>query len=566
MKRIPSLARLVLVIALCGSSAVAQAPSKQQSAACKLHNQNDATCRSLVIQFESNKPQWQTMYKSNAWNTPVPSLDNIFSDTQAATQELVPHALELAIESALKTQGSQALQAALQTVTTGEAVNQVGASPTAGGSTNLVSKPTVTDLISLASESGAFTDTSNGSSMTVQANALGLAKFMSNTPVFQRIPSSAADWIQPLGFSVTLNVAQASAGTAATSGSANSATPPSITSVLIPSNNASFSSFAASYALYRPYSPQSKTFQANWQTALKANQTALNTATSAIAVIINKLAPSDLVQKMADMQTQITAWHKAAAAAVDANDFNAFAAAYSTYEDAMVAEIFSGDNAVANILSLNQAIMAFNAATYTVLDQARGKPLATFSYTYSAAGQMPATHAFTGALAYVFKGNPNEQTGKNSFGSGAQLSTNFTSTIYASLPSGAAYGRVRDLQASGEFDLPVGGTIASPRATLSVAGYGQYQYSPTVLNITSGNLALGTTITLPANAQVLLGTAGWLGVVQGKAVINITKGLSVPLAIKWSNKTELLQANDVRGQFGLSYDLSALSSLISGSK
>jgi len=506
------------------------------------------------------------MYKSSAWTTPVPSLDNIFADTQAATQKLVPRALELAIESALKTLGSQALQAALQTVSTGSAVNQVGASPTAGGSTNLVSKPTLTDLISLASESGAFTDTANGTSLTIQTNALGLAKFMSNTPVFKRVSGSAADWTQPLDFTVTLNVAQASVNSAPTSGSANGVTPPSITSILVPSNNASFSSFAASYALYRPYSPQSKTFQGNWQAALTSNQAALNAATSAIATAVNNLAPADIVQKMSDMQPEITAWHKAAAAAVDANDFNAFVAAYATYEDAMVSEILSGNNAVANILSLNQAIAAFNAATYTVLDEARGKPLATFSYTYSAAGQMPATHAFTGALAYVFKGKPNEQTGKGSFGSGAQLTTNFTSTIYATIPAGATYGRLRDLQVSGELDIPVGGTIAAPRATLSAAGYGQYQYSPTVLNITSGNLAPGTTITLPSDAQVLLGTAGWLGVVQGKAVINLTKGLTLPLAIKWSNKTELLQANDIRGQFGISYDLSALSSLISGSK
>jgi hypothetical protein len=569
LRRKSPLAKLAISLVLCVSAAAAaaQVPSKQQSAICQLHNQNDATCRSLLYQFVSKQPDWQAMYKSGVWTTPFTSLDGILGDTKAAvSQELGPRALELAITSALKTQGSQALQAALQTVSTGAAVTQVGASPTAGGSTNLVSKPTITDLISLASESGAFTDTSNGSSMTVQTNALGLAKFMTNTPVFQRISSSAADWIQPLNFTVTLNVAQASVNSTATTGTANSATPTTIAAVLIPSNNASFSSFAASYTLYRPYSPQSKTFQGNWQTALKSNQAALDTATLAIASAMDKLAPADLVQKMSDMQPQIIAWHKAGAAAVDANDFNAFAAAYATYEDSMVSEILSGDNAVANVLSLNQAIEAFNAATYTVLDQARGKPLATFSYNYGAAGQMPATHAFTEAVAYVFKGKPNEQTGKGSFGSGAQFTTNFISTIYATVPVGAAYGRLRDLQVSSEFDLPVGGTIAAPRVTFSAAGYGQYQYSPTVLNITSGNLAPGTNITLPSNAQVLLGTSGWLGVVQGKAVINISKTLSVPLAIKWSNRTELLQANDIRGQFGLCYDLSALSSLISGSK
>ena len=64
----------------------------------------------------------------------------------------------------------------------------------------------------------------------------------------------------------------------------------------------------------------------------------------------------------------------------------------------------------------------------------------------------------------------------------------------------------------------------------------------------------------------LLGTAGWLGVAQGKLTINLKKGLSIPVAVKWSNKTDLLKGDDVRGQVGLSYDLSALSKLISPSK
>ena len=149
------------------------------------------------------------------------------------------------------------------------------------------------------------------------------------------------------------------------------------------------------------------------------------------------------------------------------------------------------------------------------------------------------------------------------FLSGAQLTGNFTASLYAKVPTGATYGRFRDLQASAEFDKPFGGTIADPRGVFSLAGYGQYQYDPTVLNITSENLVPGTNISLPANAQVLLGTKGWIGVAQGKIVFNISKGLSLPVALKWSNKTDLTKGNDIRGQLGLSYDLSALSKLIS---
>jgi hypothetical protein len=83
-----------------------------------------------------------------------------------------------------------------------------------------------------------------------------------------------------------------------------------------------------------------------------------------------------------------------------------------------------------------------------------------------------------------------------------------------------------------------------------------------VLNITAGNLAPGTNISLPSNAQVLLGVPGWLEVAQAKLVFNIGKGASVPIAFKWSSQTDLVQQGDWKGQFGLTYDLTALSSLL----
>jgi hypothetical protein len=43
-------------------------------------------------------------------------------------------------------------------------------------------------------------------------------------------------------------------------------------------------------------------------------------------------------------------------------------------------------------------------------------------------------------------------------------------------------------------------------------------------------------------------------------------GVAFRIAPKWSNKTDLINAHDVRGQIGLSYDLSALPKLISPGK
>jgi hypothetical protein len=545
---------LLLVPALTVSACVAQAaapapqmPTQEQQSVCNRHHEGTKYCARLAKEFAD---------RNLAAGKPVADLDNPFTFSD-----------EFALRVSLSSDFAK--QLALQTLSTSAAVNQAGGAPGAAGSTNLVMKPTVTDFISLAAESGAFTDTINGTTMTLQANALGLTKYFANQPVFGRWQSRYADRIQPLTFTVTLDVAQSGPSSAApTAGSANAATPPSIASVLLPTNNASFSSFAVNYTVWRPYNPQDKKFLGAWDDALTANQSAIQDATRNIAAEVNKLFPPESVapgftQHIFEQvgATALNAWHQAATAAENGNAFDAFVSAYATYQDAFAHAVLATPDAPANVLALLRAIDAFNQAVYSVLDKARGTPLATLSYLYSAPQGKPATHNATVALSYLFKGdNPKRRTPLT----GAQLTANFTTSIYASLPAGAAYGRLRDFQLSGEFDKPFGGTLDDPRGTWSLAGYGQYQYDPTVLNITAGNLVPGTNISLPGDAQVLLGTTGWLGVAQGKLVINLRKSLSIPVAVKWSNRTDLLKDTDVRGQVGISYDLSALSRLISG--
>lgn len=541
------------------------APSSAQEKICYAHDLPVGTCRSLVAEFNLKDLRKQ-MSSGKTPETAVLPLDIIWGDPLTVTQALEARASVMVLSSDLKTQLQPLAQVALQQILTGAAVTQVGAQPSAGGATNLVTKPTTTDLISIASESGAFTDTSNGSSMTIQANSLGLAKLLSNTPIYKRIDSTTADWVQPLNFSVVLNIAQASTSATPTTGTANKSTP-SLASVLVPSNNAAFSSFTASYNIYRRYNPQSQDFQKAWMQALSDNGSNLTGLNQAIAKDLNGFIDKGYTAAPpAQIVAARSSFHKdaAVAEAQGADGFEAFVVAYMPYWKATLQEIMPDKDSATALLNLSKDLEAYHQATYAVLNQARGT-LATVSYSYTDDGQKPVTHNVTGSVSYVFKGDTDKvkTTGKGSFASGIQITGNVTTSIYAHLPTTATYGRLRDFQASAEIDKPLGGTTDAPRSVLSAAGYGQYQFDPTVLNISAGNLVPGISIVLPSQAQVLLGTSGWLGVVQGKLVLNLAKGLSLPVAIKWSNKTDLLQANDVRGQFGLSYDLSALKSLLS---
>jgi hypothetical protein len=230
------------------------------------------------------------------------------------------------------------------------------------------------------------------------------------------------------------------------------------------------------------------------------------------------------------------------------------------------------------IAQTNSDRAALENVVRTVMDDARGNLLSVL-YSYSNQPSKPATNDVTVAYAYTVPCTTNAKpAGAKAAGApvssagneqsrwcGLQTTANGYGSWYFNVPAGASYTRFRAYQFSLEVDKPIGPTTA-PKATVSLAAYGQNQSDPTVLNISAGNLAPGTDIALPSNAQVLLGKAGWLGVGQAKLTWNLPKanGLQIPVAFKWSSRTDLKSSGDWRGQFGISYDLSALSSLLGG--
>jgi hypothetical protein len=544
------------------------AQSKSQQKTCAKYDEV-ARCSSLFKEYNLQK----RLIATNGASSPD---DDILSDTQPFSARIYLRAAKAQIAAEVNAEVSKVEktgeEVASQLISTSSAVNQMGASSSASGATSLVKMPTTTDLISFAAESGAFTDTVNGTTATIQGNVYGVSRYLNqigeNQGHFFASHGRFADALEPWSFTVTLNVAQSSSSTTSTATSANRTTPFSLSSIVLPSNNASFSGFSTSYSVFKKVNENDDAFKQAWSNSL--NSSVVSTAETNSAATLNALVKTiNAVNMMADPKVAeaYSNWHTAGENAEKNKDFDAFVAAYAAYEDACSTYILARPGAPSLALKLNDTLNAYQNAVYGAFDAARGKPLLAGTYSYSTPVQTPATHAGTVALSYLFKGksDPNDPKVRD-FWTGDQLTGNFTASWYASVPAGATYGRFRDTQLSMEFDKPFGGTVSSPIGTWSLAGYGQYQYDPTVINVTAGNLAPGTNITLPSNAQALLGTAGWTGVVQGKVVINLKQGLNIPLAIKWSNRTDLLtNANDVRGQIGVSYDLSALKSLITGS-
>ena len=48
---------------------------------------------------------------------------------------------------------------------------------------------------------------------------------------------------------------------------------------------------------------------------------------------------------------------------------------------------------------------------------------------------------------------------------------------------------------------------------------------------------------------------------QAKITVNTKSGVNIPIGVSWANKTDLLNATDVRGHVGITYDFNSIGQL-----
>ena len=296
-------------------------------------------------------------------------------------------------------------------------------------------------------------------------------------------------------------------------GNATSSTPAGLLNVIVPSNNLTFESIGGSLQIYRRYTPNSSKFQAAWKKAFSAYLA--STQGKVYSQYVTDVNALNSLNELADTKSSLSKasndWQAAAKAAEIKNYFPSFVAAFAKYANTYISEVKSNDKTFdQDVVNAYSDITAIQSAESSVIDQARGL-LATVTYSYSTPPGKPATHDASAVASYVWIKKD----------AGAQITGNFGGSWFVSVPAGASYGHVKDYQFSAEFDQPLPASSANPRATLSFAGYGQYQYSANVLNVTIFHLAPGTNITVPSNSQVFASTPGWLGIAQAKLTFKI---------------------------------------------
>jgi hypothetical protein len=434
---------------------------------------------------------------------------------------------------------------------------QEGSSPGASGTTTVVSKGGVPGLLAAALENGAVTRTVNSTSSTLRANLLGLSRLVTGEEQFPYCPTPATGCDTPwtkfsrnTSFSVTIDTSRPSTKTvtAMTPSTANT----SGTSASLPvltGNARQISNWGFRYALSNPQDLRNPDLQKAWAVKLIDD----NLQNAGRDIIKNSKFISG-IQGNSRYQT----WQSATQEKI----LNLYAQGNLTNAQleegigAILDEAYSELVPIARSIEpdldakMQEMLLSFNrffAVREQLLEGIANKNIFTLEYT----NPRPLNQPDTSVIRAIYAWQPKTAAWS--------ITANLAAEFYNSPPKAAHVGSWRDLQLSAQYDHPLPEVPNLGKPVFSLAGYYQYMQEPALLTIGPGNLAPGTNIVLPQDAAVLLAPKGNIGIAQAKLTVRMKDtGVSIPLAVTWASRTELIQGHEWRGNVGISFDLDSL--------
>jgi hypothetical protein len=408
---------------------------------------------------------------------------------------------------------------------------QVGANSGASGTTALASKGVAPAVLNAAFESGAITRTIDGDAVTFGANAESIGRFLLGREILPYCPIASAAcspaWARNLNAYVSFNTKQGQAEVVAGTAPAP---------VLL-ANRRQFSAATVRYAIRNPRDVRSKEFKTQWLALIQKDMPAFGERLSAkFTAVLNSLTDTDeyrallnsFVQKLvvASSETEILALVRLSFAEIDAH----FRAVDPKLDDKLIELLYEYEKYV--------------AAERRISDSLAEKPIWSSEWTYSEPANQPATHNFR----LIYDIAPKSTV--------ASMTLNFAGTIFHNRQPNT--GRWRDIQIAIQFDRKLA-DLQNYSPVFTLAGYYQYMLEDSLINIGSGNFIPGTGIELPGTASTLLAPKGSIFVAQAKLTLNVkNSGMRIPFGFTWSNRTELIKANEVRGHIGVTFDFDTL--------
>lgn len=427
---------------------------------------------------------------------------------------------------------------------------QSGAGAKASGSTTVVTQGPAAKVLSVAAEYGALTQSVSGQVVTMRGNLAGIPSALVRHDVFPYcvgpdrrnaycVDNSALSLLRRVSFAVSFDANRGGQVTGTPSpGTASAGNQP----VTFTAGKNELSSASVHVELWNRRDTTSPAFRKAWAAKVGAAM---------------EQAGSDLLAQAGTFAESVLnapghqAWRAKHLAAVRA----------------------AGRNREQILAALNDALRELapmvQASVPALNDQAKGA-LASYSTFFLDQDQFIDTLAVQKVVAIEYVNNrPAGQASTSNMrlildwpmNAQTRLVANAAATFYDSSASDAAgVDRYRDAQLGAELDHALGKYSILGPATVSIAGYYQYQHAPSLLSVDPLNPVPGVTfVGLPANAKTVLATTGDIWLAQARLALTPPRsGVKVPVSVTYSNRTELIDKPAWRAQIGITYDFDSL--------
>ena len=381
------------------------------------------------------------------------------------------------------------------------AKNVSGSNPSSG-TTALVSKAAVPAIFGFAVENGALTRATNGTTVTFTGNPVGIIQSMAKKGFidsFQNQDDFTA-FLRKLSFGLSFDTSRGDQ--------------PGI----FTGDRQQLSGFSFRYNILDQRDPRHPRYTRRWQEITRKQATKL-------AVSLNNFVKN--LDTSPD--PRFTAW---------LDETNTALTGKTTYEgieavleiqfqklaDIKTPELDALVNAVATDLE------DFTRERNDILDEISNGWIATFDYNNDRPVGSPSLSNFR------FLAEKGAYNGSLDFTGNASL------TVYNSRPTIPNTQRLRDFRFAGQIDVPIGDVAKTGKFLLSFAGRYERLLNDEPIEgstavIKKGDIAVGQLkLTIP-----IRGTA-----------------FKIPLSISFANRTELIKEKEVRGNFGVTFDLDSI--------
>ena len=449
---------------------------------------------------------------------------------------------------------------------------QSGAGATGAGTTSVVSRGASAKVLGFAVENGALTQSVKGQVVTFTGNLAGIPSALIRKDIFTYcdprvddkkgscISSRSLRFLRKVSFGASFDASRDSQTVTATpaTGTTSTTTTSAATPVTFRGTKNELSSVTARYEFVNRRDVTSKDFQTAWRDKIKT-ETTLNTSGQAVMKSMRCLlgdgteaecgGPSDnLLRSPAYLE-----WNKKATARMLAAQHGKedLAQAWTDLLSELVTTFRSTSKDFQDKMDqLRAAFRTFDLDEDNFAETIGTKPLLSFEYANNRPVGQTSTSTFRliGELGWAQKNN---------------LTFNFATAIFDSAQpavAGVTTSRLRDLEAAAQYERKLGQLGLLGAGALDFSVYFQNQRSASLLNVDPTQPLPGITfVGLPAGAKTVYSQKGNIGIGQLRLVLGPDKSnVRIPLAVSWSNRTELIAKPTWRAQIGLSYDFDAL--------